>query len=133
MGNTFFYYSSNPNLTTIYKIRQERKEKLNSIRKEWDEADDTIAKYWEKLYNNALLLEGQTSHLGFDVKVFEADDYTPERVWIYFHTPEKLVEIELHETQLLKKINETKVDDTRGILNFTNEMNFVKRAIAILL
>lgn len=127
------YYSTNENLQTVYKIRQERKEKLSSIRKEWDEIDGIVAENWQRLYNNALLLEGQTRHLGFSLMVVEEDYYAPQRVWIYFHTPEKLIEIEFHQQQWLKKINDAKINDTRRILNFSNEMNFVKRAIAILL
>lgn len=128
-----FYYSTNQSLTNVIKIKQERQSKLRNILKEWENIDEVVLSQWENLYHNAILLEGQTSHLGFYIQVVEADYYAPQRVWIHFHTPKKTIAIEFHKTQLLKKINGVKINDIRKILRFTNEMSFVKRAIEILM
>lgn len=128
-----FYYSTNKSLKTVYKIRQERQAKIDYIEKEWKKMDKVVSQNWEQLIHNAILLEGQTAHLGFNIQIVEADYWAPDRVWIYFNTPKGIVDIEFHEKQLLKKIKGVKWDCIGGILQFTNEMSFAKRALEILL
>lgn len=127
------YYSTNNSIKTVYKIRQERQAKIDTCKKEWDKMDKVVSENWEQLLHNAILLEGQTAHLGFGIQVVEADYWAPYRVWIWFYTPKGLVDIEFHERQLLKKINGVRWDAKDKGLHFSNEMSFAKRALEILL
>lgn len=129
------YYSTDPTIKTVCTIKQERQEKLNSLLKEWEEMNGIVAIKWQQLYHNALLLEGQTKHLGFDIMVEEADAYAPQRIWVYFQAPGGItIYIEFHELEGLKRIQGIKISYKRAILGFANnEMSFAKRALNILL
>lgn len=137
MKEQIFYYSTNTSVETVYSIRRRREELLNNLVQKWDKANEVVSQNWDSLYKNALLLEGQTEHLGFSVETQEEDYYAPQRIWITFSTKKGSISIEFHRREKVKKILSRngciKIWDIKQLLKIKNEWSFVERALSILL